>query len=118
MVISFILVLVLCYLTFALGIAYWILTHANRQEMWLKITGFVIGGIIIGFAAVLMLTSTYYSVKHRYDYYKQIPVYKLIKMHHQQRMQRIQGSGMMQQQPCPNCKPATVGKSEKPIVQE
>ncbi|MDD3014451.1 MAG: hypothetical protein PHC34_12175 [Candidatus Gastranaerophilales bacterium] len=109
MVISFLLVIVLCYLTFSIGIAYWILSHANKQELWLKITGFIIGSIIIGFAALLMITSTYYSVKHRHDYYKQIPVYKLVKLHNQlqmQRIQRIQRSGMMQQSyPAPAAEP-------------
>jgi len=98
MVISIILVLVLVYLTFSLGIAYWILANANKQEMWLKTIGFIIGLVIIVYSAILMFTSTYYAVKHRYDYYKQVPVYKLIKMHHQLRMQGLQRGGMVQQQ--------------------
>jgi len=83
MVISIILVLTLVYLTFAVGIAYWILSHATKQAIWLKILGFIIGGVILTLATILMITTSYYGIKHRHDYYKRCPIYKMMQMHRQ-----------------------------------
>lgn len=87
MVVSIILAIILFYLTVCLALGYWILTRAALQGTWLKLAGLIIGLVIITFATVLLFTATFYSVKHRRDYYKIPPINKITQTKTPQKLQ-------------------------------
>jgi len=67
-------------LAIGFGVGYLLLTAANDQEGTLKITGQVLGGILIVMALILAIFSSYYSMKIANRGYMQggCPVHKFM----------------------------------------